>query len=163
MSHPWKRRSAETVGINLTPLLDVVLQLLTFFMMLIHFGSKIEGESRWARLPVAPAALANGELGFDRLIAIIDDRGALRDGDRALAGNAAELWWDEQARSRREGRRILAAKTKVSVRDEEELPTTVIIRADRDAGYGTVRQALATAQKKGFAKFSLVVLRGVEP
>ena len=93
MAHPWKRRRADSAGVNLTPLLDVVLQLITFFMMLIHFGSRIEGPSRWARLPVAPAALANGDLGFDRLVATIDSRGAIRDGDRALAGLAAETWW----------------------------------------------------------------------
>ena len=28
---------------NLTPLLDVVLQLITFFMMLVHFGTQAGG------------------------------------------------------------------------------------------------------------------------
>ena len=41
----------------------------------------------------------------------------------------------------------------------EELPTVVILRADRAASYGAVRRALAVAQDKGFAHFSLVVLR----
>ena len=30
----------EHVQPNLTPLLDVVLQLITFFMMLVHFGTQ---------------------------------------------------------------------------------------------------------------------------
>ena len=41
----------------------------------------------------------------------------------------------------------------------EELPTVVILRADRAASYGAVRRTLAAAQDKGFAHFSLVVLR----
>ena len=41
----------------------------------------------------------------------------------------------------------------------DELPTVVILRADRAASYGAVRRTLADAQDKGFAHFSLVVLR----
>ena len=45
----------------------------------------------------------------------------------------------------------------------DELPTVVILRADRAASYGAVRRALAAAQDKGFAHFSLVVLRSRAP
>ena len=45
----------------------------------------------------------------------------------------------------------------------DELPTVVILRADRDASYGTVRRTLAEAQERGFAHFSLVVLRRDQP
>jgi biopolymer transport protein ExbD len=38
----------------------------------------------------------------------------------------------------------------------------VIVRADRRASYGAVRRALASAQQRGFAHFSLVVLRSAE-
>ena len=48
---------SHSLNPNLTPLLDLVLQLITFFMMLIHFGNQLEGETRAVRLPVAPAAL----------------------------------------------------------------------------------------------------------
>ena len=51
-------------NLNLTPLLDVVLQLITFFMMLIHFGTKLEGATKAVRLPVAPAALPGADLSF---------------------------------------------------------------------------------------------------
>ena len=42
-----------------------------------------------------------------------------------------------------------------------ELPTRVILRADKDAPYGAVRTALVAAQERGFAHFSLVVLRSL--
>src|SRR5436853_7885161 len=90
------RREAR-VDVNLTPLLDVVLQLITFFMMLIHFGSRLEGATRAVRLPTAPAALPGADLALDRLVVVVDARGALRVDGRALEGPAAEAWWAEQA------------------------------------------------------------------
>ena len=41
----------------------------------------------------------------------------------------------------------------------DDLPTIVILRADRSASYGAVRRTLEIAQEKGFAHFSLVVLQ----
>ena len=143
--------------LNLTPLLDVVLQLITFFMMLVHFGSRIEGESAAIRLPVAPAALPGADLGLDRLIVAVDRRGQLVAEGSARAGDAATLWWVDQAKKRREGHQILGGGP------AEELPTQVVIRADRDASYGDVRKALALAQSHGFARFTLVVLNEDRP
>jgi len=137
---------------NLTPLLDVVLQLITFFMMLIHFGVKIEGETSAVRLPTAPAALPGGEMAVDRLLAVIDAKGQLLTERGPLLGREAERWWAEAAKSRRQGKETLGGPA-------DDLPTLVVIRADKDVSYGTVRRALATAQGFGFAHFTLVVLR----
>ena len=41
-----ERSSTAVANPNLTPLLDVVLQLITFFMMLVHFGTRLEGSTR---------------------------------------------------------------------------------------------------------------------
>jgi biopolymer transport protein ExbD len=142
---------SENLNPNLTPLLDVVLQLITFFMMLVHFGVTIEGTTRAVRLPMAPAALPSGQLALDRLSVMIDRQGRLLAGNQALEGPAAEAWWDRQARRRREGQETLGGPV-------AELPTVVIIRADRAASYGAVRRALIAAQTRGFARFSLVVL-----
>lgn len=142
---------------NLTPLLDVVLQLITFFMMLIHFGTQVEGAAGEVRLPVAPAALPGSDIALERLVVAIDARGRLLPDDaRALAGPAADAWWAEQARERREQQRALGGPA-------EELPTVVVVRADREAPYGTVRRALAAAQAQGFARFTMVVVREVAP
>jgi biopolymer transport protein ExbD len=143
---------------NLTPLLDVVLQLITFFMMLVHFGSRLEGADRALRLPVAPAALPGSDLTFDRLPVALDQGGGLRYGGRVLTGTAASSWWAEQAKIRRSGLELLPGRS-----GAEELPTVVILRADRNASYGAVRRTLAEAQEQGFAQFSLVVLRREQP
>src|SRR5271167_2482336 len=100
---PMASRSSSMISPNLTPLLDVVLQLITFFMMLVHFGSRLEGSNRAVRLPVAPAALPGSDLTFDRLPVSLDQRGGLRYGGRVLLGAAASAWWAEQAKIRRAG------------------------------------------------------------
>ncbi len=131
---------------NLTPLLDVVLQLITFFMMLVHFGSKLEGANLVVRLPVAPAALPGSDLTIDRLPVALDRRGGLRHGGKVMAGAAASAWWAEQARIRRAGRDLLPADDSA----HGELPTVVILRADRDASYGTVRRHAGPGAGAGF-------------
>lgn len=143
--------------LNLTPLLDVVLQLITFFMMLIHFGTRLEGENLAVKLPVTPAALPGSDLAFDRLSVALDDRGRLLTGkgQEAREGEAAGAWWAAQAAERRGGQEALGGEA-------GELPTVVVVRADRRASYGAVRRALASAQERGFAHFSLVVLRSPE-
>jgi biopolymer transport protein ExbD len=139
---------------NLTPLLDVVLQLITFFMMLIHFGSQIEGATPEVRLPSAPAALPGGDMGIDRLAVAIDRHGRLLVEGVARDDAAADAWWADQAKSRREGLSL--------VRDAvAELPTHVVLRADKSASFGTVRRMLLKAQRQGFSHFSLVILREV--
>lgn len=154
---PRRRRTATSsvLNPNLTPLLDVVLQLITFFMMLVHFGTRLEGATRAVRLPVAPAALPGSDLTFDRLGVAMNAEGHLLVHGRALDDEAASGWWADQAKSRRAGLEMLGDTRLL----REDLPTVVILRADRAASYGAVRRALAEAQDKGFAHFSLVVLR----
>jgi biopolymer transport protein ExbD len=137
------------------PLLDVVLQLITFFMMLVHFGTRLEGATKGVRLPVAPAALPGSELTFDRLAVAMDAQGRLLVDGRALDEEAASAWWADQAKTRRAGLETIGESAAAG----DDLPTVVILRADRGAPYGSVRRALAEAQDKGFAHFSLVVLR----
>ena len=153
----WRDPSDATIATNLTPLLDVVLQLITFFMMLIHFGSKLEGETRAVSLPTAPAALPGGDLALDRLVVAVDQTGRLLVEGSALDEASAAPWWTGQAKVRREG------QAATGVEATAELSTLVVVRADKAASYGTVRRMLVAAQEAGFAHFTLVVLRGGNP
>ncbi len=149
-------RGGGALSPNLTPLLDVVLQLITFFMMLIHFGTQLEAGTKAVRLPYAPAALPGADLPFDRLTVALDARGRLLVEGGALEGKEAASWWDKEAKRRLAGEETLGGPV-------TDLPTVVIFRADRSATYGMVRRTLADAQERGFAHFSLVVLRRREP
>ena len=153
MAYRDRSRLEGTFQLNLTPLLDVVLQLITFFMMLIHFGTKLEGAEASVRLPTAPSALPGGDLGLDRLVVGVDAKGRLIADGTMLEAGLSDAWWTDQARKRRAGLGSLG-------RGDEELPTQVVVRADKEASFGSIRGLLATAQERGFAKFTLVVLRG---
>ena len=155
-SHRRRTSSSSVLNPNLTPLLDVVLQLITFFMMLVHFGTRLEGATKAVRLPIAPAALPGSDLTIDRLGVAMNARGQLLVGGRALDEEAASAWWADQANTRRAGLETLGEPAAAA---RDDLPTVVILRADKAASYGAVRRALAEAQEKGFAHFSLVVLR----
>jgi biopolymer transport protein ExbD len=152
-----RKRDSGVLNPNLTPLLDMVLQLITFFMMLIHFGAKLEGSSKGVRLPTAPAALPGRDMAFDRLAASLDARGRLLVDDKPLDEAGARSWWANQAKTRRAGLETLDASTAAA--DADELPTLVILRADKDVSFGAVRGVLSEAQSRGFAQFSLVLLR----
>ncbi len=155
MAYRDRSRSEGTFPLNLTPLLDVVLQLITFFMMLIHFGTKIEGETALIKLPTAPAALPGGDIGLDRLVVGVDAQGTLIAENSRLDASSADAWWAEQARKRRSGLGAIG-------RGDDELPTLVVVRADKAATFGSVRGLLATAPERGFARFTLIVLKGAE-
>jgi biopolymer transport protein ExbD len=146
---------SATLNPNLMPLLDVVLQLITFFMMLVHFGTRLEGATKAVRLPLAPAALPGTDLTIDRLTVAMNAQGRLLIKGQALDDQAASAWWKDAANARRSGLETLTNTGPANI----ELPTVVILRADRAASYGSVRRALAEAQERGFAHFSLVVLR----
>jgi biopolymer transport protein TolR len=156
MAYRNRSRAEGTFQLNLTPLLDVVLQLITFFMMLIHFGTKIEGATAAIKLPTAPSALPGGDLGLDRLVVGVDAKGRLIAEDSTLEGASADAWWSDQARKRLSGLASVG-------RGGDELPTLVVVRADKAATFGSVRGLLATAQERGFARFTLIVLRGGQP
>ena len=98
-----RNRAEGPFNLNLTPLLDVVLQLITFFMMLIHFGTKIDDLAAPIKLPTAPSALPGGDLGLDRLVVGVDSKGRLIADGGALEGPSVGTWWADQSRRRRAG------------------------------------------------------------
>jgi biopolymer transport protein ExbD len=159
MAISHRRKSTGSAEPNLTPLLDIVLQLITFFMMLVHFGSRTESSAGNVRLPVASAALPGSELTFDRLSVELDAKGMLLAGDQTMDQDAATVWWAKEAKLRRAGLETLGK----SPEEIDQLATVVIVRADREVAYGAVRRTMATAQDQGFVHFSLVVLRRTTP
>jgi biopolymer transport protein ExbD len=159
MARRTQAATPSALNPNLTPLLDVVLQLITFLMMLVHFGTNLEESNKAIRLPVAPAALPGSDLTFDRLTVVLNARGQLIAAGRVLDDDAATKWWANQAKMRIAGLKALSDPSRVAV----ELPTIVILRADRAVSYGAVRRTLAEAQGRGFVHFSLVVLRRRTP
>jgi len=131
---------------NLVPMLDMVFQLITFFMLVINF--KAAALDMTLKLPVVGSARPVETQGLQELLVLnINTQGDLnvygqpRNVENYLAGEA-------QA-SR------LAAKRKGGWQDGDDLPTTVVIRADRSTPFRMLNRVIRACQDNGFRKFAL--------
>jgi len=136
---------------NLTPLLDVVFQLITFFMLCISFSQDTIDQR--VRLPVASSArpVEASKAGEDRLVLNVDRYGRLLFNGQMYDTEGAIHQIDIQAQLVR-----LSAKVSgVKLNEAEGLPTVVVIRADRDTPFSQWHRLVTACQDKGFRKFAL--------
>ena len=139
---------------NMTPILDMVFQLITFFMLVISFKSASLDLS--LKLPVIgsarPLDMPPNE---DPLILNVDARGrlnvygAVQDVDTYIADEARAAL-------------VTAQKTNPKLKPGDELPTTVVIRADRATPFKLLNHVIAACQKNGFRRYSLKAMSTVE-
>lgn len=131
---------------DLTPMLDMVFQLITFFMLVINFKAATVDPS--IQLP---------EIGSARPVSVSDESNVVvlniaADGSLNVFGQShadAVKFLELEAAAERE-----AVKLKTS----EELSTTVVVRADRQTEFTKVNRVLMACQELGFRKVSLKVL-----
>jgi biopolymer transport protein ExbD len=136
----------NTAEPNLTPMLDMVFQLITFFMLVINFKSAAMDLS--LKLPVVGSARPlDTEGSEDFLVLNVNQQGEL-----VIYGQAVPLekYLANEARAARLKLGGAAAKDPNS-----ELPTTVVIRADRGVAFKNLNRVFTECQKRGFRKFSL--------
>ena len=116
---------------NLTPLLDVVFQLITFFMLVINFSN--DNYDMRIKLPVAGSARplddATRAAAEDRLVLNIDSKGQLLFNGKIQSGGEAIQTIKFEAELARLNQRTLSGGKKPDPADG--LPTRVVIRADR--------------------------------
>ncbi|QDV28486.1 Biopolymer transport protein ExbD/TolR [Planctopirus ephydatiae] len=150
-----KRRSNHTSVIepDMTPMIDIVFQLLTFFMVVINFENTKADER--VKLPkdllakppeVKPAEELVLNVGFDRDFAgrkLSDEPIVFYAGDKFTINNFGPLLEQEK--------RLAEAKGGKGTIDE----TTVILRADSEVPTGKVQELIRKCQEIGYTKFSL--------
>ena len=137
---------------NLTPLLDVVFQLITFFMLVINF-TQDNFDSR-IKLPVAGSARPQDDaskLGDERLVLNIDKTGHLIFNGQVLSPDEATQKIKLEAQIARQNIKTLKGK----VEPGEALPARIIIRADRDTPFAALFTMIQTCQTNGYQKFDL--------
>jgi biopolymer transport protein ExbD len=139
---------------NLTPILDMVFQLITFFMLVINF--KTASMDLSLKLPVVGSARPVDTKGVeDLLILNIDSKGKLN-----VYGVSKDV--DSYIQGEAEASLKKARKDRPELKLGDELPTTVVIRADRTTPFGLLNKVIAACQKNGFVKFSLKAMSKVE-
>lgn len=132
---------------NLTPILDMVFQLITFFMLVINF--KATDFDRSLVLPVIGRGVPI-EIELDREYLILNLRAneslqmrgkTVSDIDRALSVEA-KLLLDGSRRS-----------------NKEERPVAVVIRADRNVPCRFLLRIVETCRRLGLDRFEFMILR----
>jgi len=143
---------------NLTPLLDIVFQLITFFMLVINFSN--ENYDARVRLPVAgsarPAEEGEKAASEDRLVLNVDRQGHLLMSGQLLPASKALQEIKHQAD-------LVKLNLKASGLKPDAtggLPTTIIVRADRDTPFSSLYTLISACQSNGFRKFALKAMTG---
>jgi biopolymer transport protein ExbD len=142
---------------NLTPLLDIVFQLITFFMLVINF-SQDNFDSR-IKLPVAGSARPQDDaakLNDERLVLNIDSQGHLIWNGQVLTADEATNKIKLEAQIARQTIKTLRGK----VVEGEGLPARVVIRADRDTPFAPIFAMIKTCQNNSYEKFDLKAMNG---
>ena len=147
--------SGETVEVNLIPMIDIVIQLITFFLMLVNFDQSNNDER--VHLPLADLAKP-ADMQIDEMLIFNVNRDGMvnmRLGD--LVDAESDVFRTRMAQEAVLAKRNMTlAKKKVKViAGRPELWTTVMIRADKDVESGKVQRMIKTCQDQGFYKFAL--------
>ncbi len=149
MSASVSKMSAEP---NLTPLLDVVFQLITFFMLVINFSN--DNNDQRVRLPVAGTAAPEDDkekIDQDRLVLNVDRRGHLLFNGEVLTTNKAI----DEIKHQADLVRLNLRATGKTLKAGDPLPTTVVLRGDKATTCGSLMPLSTACQANGVLKFSL--------
>jgi biopolymer transport protein ExbD len=132
---------------NLTPLLDMVFQLITFFMLVINFKDAALDQS--LTLPVLGSARPLDTKGQEDLLVLnIDAEGQLK-----VYGVVRDVKIYIADEARQEEARLKAKNT--PLKPGEELPTMVVIRADRATRFNLLNEIIKACQQHNYRKFAL--------
>jgi biopolymer transport protein ExbD len=132
---------------NLTPILDLVFQLITFFMLVINFKSASLDLS--LKLPVVGSARPVDMKGQEELLILnINAQGKLnvygveKEVEGYIAGEAqASL--------------IAARRNNPELKAGDDLPSMVVIRADQATPFKLLNRVIKACQDNGYRKFAL--------
>ncbi len=139
---------------NLTPMLDMVFQLVTFFMLVINFKGAAMDLS--LKLPVLGSARPLDTKGKEDVIVLnIDQEGHL---------NVYGKQQDVRQYITKEARlsAMNATSRNAAFKSGDELPTMVVVRADKATPFKLLNEVIDTCRKNNFRKFSLKVVNREE-
>ncbi|MGC3968810.1 MAG: biopolymer transporter ExbD [Pirellulales bacterium] len=132
---------------DLTPILDMVFQLITFFMLVINFKSASLDMS--LKLPVVGSARpVDNHAQEDLLVLNINSSGKLN-----VYGETKDV--DSYISSEARAAAFAAKRENRDFKSGDELPTIVIIRADKTTPFHLLNHVIKTCQDKGFRRFAL--------
>lgn len=140
--------SAASAEPNLTPILDMVFQLITFFMLVINF--KAASMDLDLKLPVVGSARPVDSGGRDDLLILnVNSKGELKVYGQLIADVKGYIQNEAQASL------LVARQTNPQLKVGDELPSTVVIRADQNTAFSMLNGIITACQQNGFRNFAL--------
>ena len=144
--------SMEGAEPNLTPMLDMVFQLITFFMLVINFKGASMDMS--LKLPVLGSARPLEYHGrFEAMTLNINTLGKVQ-----AFGQPVEI----DPFIAREAKLLRLQMEAQGMDKTKEFPVPIIIRADKNVQFKQLNQVIETCQKHGYRQFSLSAMTRAE-
>ncbi len=140
--------SSESSEPDLTPLLDMVFQLITFFMLVVNFKAAAMDLS--LRLPVVGSVQPIDNKEAEELIVFnINKEGKLNVNGEPVAD--IDKFIAQEAHLSLQKARV----NNPSLKPKDELPAQIVIRADKDTPYKLLNRIIVLCQDVGFRNFGL--------
>jgi biopolymer transport protein ExbD len=135
---------------NLTPMLDMVFQLITFFMLVINFKSASLDLS--LRLPIVGSARPVDTKGMEDLLIL----NITQDGKLIVYGNQKDI--ESYIAGEAQATLLWARRTNMDLKLGDELPSMVVIRADEATPFKLLNRVIKACQDNGYRRFAMMAL-----
>ncbi len=132
---------------DLTPILDMVFQLITFFMLVMNF--KAAALDLTLKLPVVGSAMPVNTDGKEELLIL----NLSPTGDLTVYGKKVDLLG--YIANEAEVSRLAAKRKGDEIESGGELPTTIVIRSDETSRFKDLYKVIKACQDHGYRRFAL--------
>jgi biopolymer transport protein ExbD len=146
--------SSESGEPNLTPILDMVFQLITFFMLVINFQAAAVDMS--LKLPVVGSARPVDTKGSEELLVL----NVTIKGEVIVYGQPKDPGPYLHKEAQMAVLKLKGKNPKAKLGDE--LPTMIVVRADQKTPFDLLNKVLTECQKNGFRKFALRAMNATQ-
>lgn len=143
-------RKADVAEMNMTPMIDIVFQLIAFFMVITNF-EQIQADER-VKLPKDELAKPPQVKRENQLVVNV---GFVRDQEGRKLDPTAYVFYASDQIPVLEFGPILQREYRLAEElKQDPKAMTIVIRADRETPTGLVQEIMRMAQEAGFEKFS---------
>ncbi|MCA9041426.1 MAG: biopolymer transporter ExbD [Planctomycetaceae bacterium] len=141
--------------VDMTPMIDIVFQLIAFFMVINNFEQSQVDER--VKLPRDQLARPREDVAEDNVVLNI---GYIRDKEGNITSQPLVFYLGEQTPLLEFGP-VIQREARVLQRLDQKIgETTVEIRADGEVDTGQIQEVIRMAQDAGFLKFTLKAMQG---
>ena len=146
----FKTYQSYLVEVDMTPMIDIVFQLIAFFMVITNF-EQTEADER-VKLP-RDALARPPEVKLERELVV--NVGYLRDdAGRKLDPNPIVFWANENIRVSNMNAKFRQEQRLFQDRKQDPKAVTIVLRVDAEVTTGLVQQLMRMSQDAEFEKFA---------